>query len=1240
MPFCSGLKTRLGARRKHREATKQEGTDLKARLLSDGSASAEDAFLRWHDRFRLFQSVLDQVQERICIVGRDYRYRFANQRVIEFEGWNADQIVGRHVIELVGPLIFKRLVKPRLDRCFRGENVNFQQWITTRSRQRQYIDVDLAPFRDSDGDIIGAIVTIRDKTEKKELQERLKGQADLHRQIIDNSLAGLAIVRNGKVVFANQALKSMFGYGPEDEVLQRGDHMESVAPRDREPLQFNLEEDKNGCRGPRQYTHDGVRKDGSIIRIMVSSDDVLWRGEWARQLVVLDISKQVEAERALEATAASFQEVVEGSLQGFFVNRNGYFIHVNQALIDLLGYSEEELKSSPLNMIYAPHERERMIEYRRRRLERSAVPEVYEVDALHKDGRMIRLQQCIRLVDNWFGKEAILGFVIDITSKHLAKKALQEERNLLRAIIDNIPAVVFAKDRKGRFLIKNKAGAAFVGEANPADMIGRSNSDYYPADLVKTFRENELTVMATGESLVDDAHDVVRPATGDVMPMSGCVAPLRNADDKIIGIVGVSHNITKHRQSEAALRESKQRFKDIAEVSSDWFWEMDADLRFSYVSDRAVELAGTDIPATLGKKRSEINIEIDEACRQHFDDLENHRPFRDFRYVKRGDDGKTYHISISGVPIFDDHGNFRGYRGAGTNITKEVETQRALANERNLLRAIIDNIPDAIYAKDREARFILKNRFDATTMGAKVPCETLGKTDFDYYPKAIAEAFHRDDMLVIESGTPIINKVDQHDLREDGTPVWFNTTKTPLRDADGQVVGLVGISRDITEAKHLADRLEYQATHDCLTGLFNRGEFECRLERTLEFAKRDHSSAVLCYIDLDQFKMLNDSAGHMAGDQLLRQLADVLVECTRSVDATLARLGGDEFGLLVDQCGLSDGERLAQHLIDAVHATRFCWDQQSFSVSISVGVTVINEHIRNVSDLLARADVACYAAKDSGRNRLSIYRSTDQETRARHEELLRAASLKQAIENDRFHLVAQPIARLSVSGMSISHYEILLRLSDQNGKELLPGAFIPAAERYGLMSTIDQWVVRSAFESLRDIARPVDGRKFSINLSAHSLTDNTFQDMLRSMLDDSALAADSLCFEITETAVISNLGQAQRFVRELRDLGCRIALDDFGCGLSSFSYLKQFPTDFIKIDGSFIKQINADATDRAIVEAINHVGHVCKIKTIAECVEDESLIGPLRDLGIDYAQGFAVGPPRPITDLLAEIQGS
>ncbi|MEM7042349.1 MAG: PAS domain S-box protein, partial [Pseudomonadota bacterium] len=1180
----------------------------------------------------MFESILDQVQERIYVVGLDYRYRYANRRVVEFEGWGADEIVGRHVVDLVGSLIFKRLVKPRLDRCFRGATVNFQHWVTTRSGQRQYIDVILAPFREWDDTVVGAIVTIREKTAQKELQERFRDQADLHRQLIENSVAGIVILQDDEIVFANQAVASMFGYQHADEMLAEATSLSFVTAQHRERVSASQRTCFDRHASPSQYQFDGVRRNGEIIHVLASTDSVLWQGKRACQMIAIDITRQRNAERALSETAASFKDVIEGSLQGFFVLQDDRFAYVNQAFADLLGYSLDELKAAPSHMFYAVHERERMNNYRMRRLRQEFEPDIYEVDARHEDGRIVRLQQSARRTENWFGKPAVLVFAIDVTSRYLAEQSLKEERNLLRAIIDNIPAIVFAKDRASRFLIKNKAGAKFIGESSPDRVTGKSNDDYYPKEIADEFRDIEVRIMATGESLIDDRHDVVCPATGDVKSMSGYVAPLRNTDDDIIGIVGVSHDVTKARQAEVALRESEQRFKDIAEMTSDWFWELDAELRFSYFSERAAELSGTDTFATLGKKRSEIDIEIDDDCRRHFDDLENRRPFRNFRYVKRGDDGKRYHISISGIPIFDGDGQFKGYRGAGTNITREVETQRALAEERNLLRAIVDNIPDAIYAKDRQARFILKNTFDAGMMGAKCPEDTIGKTDFDYYPEEIATEFYHDDLQVIESGIPIINKTERLLRDDDDEPIWHSTTKTPLRDAHGEIVGLVGIGRNITEAKRLADRLRYQATHDALTDLLNRGEFERRLEASLAASKADGRSSVLGYIDLDQFKLLNDSVGHMAGDQLIRQLADLLKEQADALGATLARLGGDEFGFLKEDCTLEHGERIAQTLIDAVGRMRFSWKDRSFSVSISIGLTIIDERLRDVSEALAQSDIACYAAKDGGRNRFRTYRISDRETRHRHEELLRAASLRHAIDHDGLRLFAQPIVKLRDEQSPVSHYEILLRLDGGDGDLLLPGAFIPAAERYGLMPTIDEWVVRRALDQIAVLTAAEGRRCFSINLSGQSLADSAFQGLLRQILTRSDVPASSLCFEITETAVISNLGLAKRFVGELRDMGCLIALDDFGCGLSSFSYLKQFPLDFIKIDGSFIRDIGADETDRAIVEAINNVGHICRLETIAECVEDDRLLDTLRDLKVDYAQGLAVGTLMPLDD--------
>ncbi len=571
------------------------------------------------------------------------------------------------------------------------------------------------------------------------------------------------------------------------------------------------------------------------------------------------------------------------------------------------------------------------------------------------------------------------------------------------------------------------------------------------------------------------------------------------------------------------------------------------------------------------------------------------------------------------------------------DITKQKKAERALVEERNLLRSIIDNIPDAIYAKDRHARYILKNRFDASMMGVDDPEEPIGKTDFDYYPKAVAEGLYQDDLQVIEEGKPLVGKVEQIMRGGDGAPVWYNTSKLPLHDAEGEIMGLVGIGRDVTEAKRLSDRLHYQATHDGLTNLINRREFERLLELAMKAAKVSARPSVLCYLDLDQFKVVNDSVGHIAGDRLLCEVAALLSEHIDPAHATLARLGGDEFGLLLDDCLISCAEAIADDLVNAFGSYRFSWEGRVFNISASIGIAAINNELKEVSDALSQADIACYAAKDGGRNRWHAYRSSDVELRRRHDELLQAASLKAAIENDRFCLFVQPIACLNTPGRPVRHYEILLRLQGEDGELMSPGAFIPAAERYGLMVNIDDWVVNKVFDLLPSFAGLKQKLQFNVNLSGHSLTDQDFQTKLRDRLAAATMPLDRLCFEITETAVISHLGRAKRFIADMRALGCRFALDDFGCGLSSFNYLKQFQVDFLKIDGCFIRDIARDKTDRAMVKAINDVGHILGMKTVAEFVQDEDSIQHLTDLQIDLAQGYVIGEPRPVADLAEAI---
>ena len=445
---------------------------------------------------------------------------------------------------------------------------------------------------------------------------------------------------------------------------------------------------------------------------------------------------------------------------------------------------------------------------------------------------------------------------------------------------------------------------------------------------------------------------------------------------------------------------------------------------------------------------------------------------------------------------------------------------------------------------------------------------------------------------------------------------------------------ILTIVEDVSERKEAQRTLNYQACHDSLTGLVNRAEFERRAMRlisTFQDGKDDHA---MCFMDLDQFKVINDTCGHVAGDELLRQVSQVLQDAVRRRD-TLARLGGDEFGILLEHCTLDQAQRVANSLEAAINDFKFTWEGHSFPIGASIGLVAVNEFTPNLMELMRQADAACYMAKELGRNRIHVYTLEDKELALRHGEMQWVARINRALENDEFCLYSQLILPLRDSDHR--HYEMLLRMKNDDGSTIPPGAFLPAAERYDLMKKLDCWVIKNALELLAanpDFVKEI--RFVSINLSGQTIASEDFLDFILAQLKQSGIEANKICFEITETLAISNLSAARTFISVLKEIGCQFALDDFGSGLSSFGYLKNLPVDYLKIDGIFVKDIVEDPIDRAMVNSINEIGQVMGMKTIAEFVENSEIEKVLAAIGVDYAQGYGVEMPLPFEDLIEQ----
>ncbi|HTV79267.1 MAG TPA: EAL domain-containing protein [Steroidobacteraceae bacterium] len=466
-------------------------------------------------------------------------------------------------------------------------------------------------------------------------------------------------------------------------------------------------------------------------------------------------------------------------------------------------------------------------------------------------------------------------------------------------------------------------------------------------------------------------------------------------------------------------------------------------------------------------------------------------------------------------------------------------------------------------------------------------------------------------------------------LTRQGQEVAVQESAAPIRDRSGTVIGAVVVVHDVTQERRLKRALSYQASHDALTGLINRREFDVRLRDALGLAQRGERQFSLLYVDLDQFKVVNDTCGHQAGDRLMREITSLLRARVRTQD-TIARLGGDEFGILLDGMAEGQAHRIAEGVREAIHTHRFVWGGSTLFVGASIGVVGIHRDTDSVAAVLSAADIACYAAKQSGRNRVHVYDGDG--AVGLHRELHWAARLTRAVEEDRLELLHQPIVPIAAAG-PLNFHELTVQLRDDDGRLVPAGEFIPAAERYNVMPAIDRWVIQRALEHLRAAPlKPAASPVLAVNLSGTSLSDPSFLEFVV----EHAGAADvarRLCFEITETAAVTNWSSALYFMRELQQRGCRFALDDFGSGLSSFMYLRTLPVDYLKIDGQFIAQVADNPVDRNMVEAICTIARSLGIFTVAECVESEAVLAELKRIGVDFVQGYLLARPQPIAQL-------
>ena len=827
--------------------------------------------------------------------------------------------------------------------------------------------------------------------------------------------------------------------------------------------------------------------------------------------------------------------------------------------------------------------------------------------------------------------------------------ALENSAEHFRRLYESTPAMLHSIDSQGRLLSVNDAWLAKLGYSRE-QVIGQPSVNFLtPAS--REYARSHVLPLFFSHGRCDDVEYQMVTQSGQVIDVLMSAILERDASGQPLRSIAVIQDVTERRRAERALLEERQRLAYIIEGTHAGTWEWNiqtGETRFNeqwaqIVGCTLAELEPVTMQAWYERAHPQDLARSEEILARHY---AGELPTYECQVRLRHRRGHwTWVLSRGRVQTWAAPGKPEWMYGVDIEITELKQQEEAarrlraeLGEQHELLRVTLQSIADAVITTDAQGNVAWLN---------PVAERLTGWTNADAQGCALDRVFHvvsetsrqpaADPLQVRREKGKVSDPADHRLLiSRSGEEFGIEDTASAIRNDRGEVLGHVLVFHDVTEQRRLSGEMSYRATHDALTGLVNRSEFEARLRRLLQGARTEETSHALLYIDLDQFKLINDSCGHSVGDQMLQQAAKLFGESIRRRD-TLARLGGDEFAIILEHCSVDRAQRIAQQIRDKMHQSRFVHDGRSFRMGASIGLVPIDNRADSAAAVMQAGDTSCYAAKEAGRNRVHVWVDSDTGIRKRHGEMQWAMRIEHALDENRFVLHAQRIERLD-DGPRRTRAEVLLRMIDEDSALVLPGAFLPAAERFHLASRIDRWVLEAALQWLRALPEPASVHLLCVNLSGQSIGDRAFH---RYAIDVLASAGrticERLCLEITETAAVMNMTDAALFIQHVRALGVQVALDDFGSGASSFGYLKSLAVDYLKIDGQFIRHLLDDALDQAAVRCFVEVARVSGLKTVAEFVDQPRILAKVREMGIDYAQGFLVHRPVPIEQLLEDL---